>query len=342
MVVSMEDVTSTWNKDNFQVNLKVYPLDELPKDKIRDLTRLKPIKFLFDYFFDVAIIVAAIAVSEYYFFNWFLYLLAIILIGSRINALTVLMHDTAHFRAFKNRKLNYIFGEPIGWLVLASMEGYRRKHIPHHTSLNTLNDPDWTRKIPDPAYQYPKPLKGFIKDVVIQFSGIGYIGLAREMLKSKELKSISKKLKLLRAVFYVSILAICAYTNTLDKLVMYWLIPVITFFNGVLWLRSLSEHYGNLGYDHPYNYSRTTLVNKVEAFILSPHNINYHIEHHLYPYVPYYNLDKLHRLLATQPVFSTKAHITHGIFKGLFKEILAPVHGPTFAEMVAMQKKQAT
>ena len=337
-----QNVRTRFNGGDFIINMKITPLDPIPKEQIKTLGQLNQYRFVFDYCFDFAFIAAAIVLSEYFYFNWLAYLVAIIIIGSRINALTVLMHDTAHFRAFRNRKLNHIFGEPISWLVLASMEGYRRKHVPHHSRLNTLDDPDWTRKIADPAYQYPKSLQGFIKDVIIQFSGIGYIGLAKEMLKSKELNSISKRLKIARACFYVSILAICFYTNTLDKLVLYWLVPIITMFNGLLWLRSLSEHYGNLGYDHPYNYSRTTLVNGLEAFILSPHNINYHIEHHLYPNVPYYHLEKLHKLLMEQPTFSSKAHITQGILKGLFKEILAPVHGPTFAQMVAMQKDVAT
>lgn len=326
------------NRPDFQVNLKVVPLESLPSHELKELGKLKPYRFLLDYCFDLVVIALAIVISEYYFFNGAIYLVAVVVIGSRINALSVLMHETAHFRGFRSKKLNYVFGELVGWVLLATMEGYRRKHIPHHTSLNTLDDPDWVRKIPNPAYHYPKTPKGFIYDSLRQISGLGYIDLAKEMLKSKELKSIPAKLKWFRALFYVAVLSACAYTHTLDKLALYWFIPLVTVFNYVLWLRSLSEHYGNLGYDHPYNYSRTTLVKPLEAFILSPHNINYHIEHHLYPNVPYYNLGKLHKLLMQRPIFREHAHITQGIVKGLFKEILAKQHGPTFAEMAAIQR----
>ena len=31
--------------------------------------------------------------------------------------------------------------------------------------------------------------------------------------------------------------------------------------------------------------------------MLFPHHVNYHIEHHLYPAIPHYNLSEAHRLL---------------------------------------------
>lgn len=46
--------------------------------------------------------------------------------------------------------------------------------------------------------------------------------------------------------------------------------------------------------DHRLN-TRTVLMNRVSRFIYL--NMNYHIEHHMYPMVPYYNLPKLHALI---------------------------------------------
>jgi len=325
--------------NDFPINLKVVPAEPLPREELKKLSQLRPYIFVLDVLFDLAVIAAAIALSEYFYFNWFAYIAAVILIGSRINALSVLMHDTAHFRAFRNKRLNYIFGEPLAWILLATMEGYRRNHLPHHTSLNTLDDPDWVRKIPQDSFHYPKKPWQFVKDVLWHISGIGYADLAGAMLKSKELKSVPQKLKIIRAAFYISVVAVAIATGTLDKLLLYWIIPLVTFFNTVLWLRSLGEHLGNLEYSHAYNYARSMRVSWLEAFILAPHNINYHLEHHLYPHIPYYNLGKLHHLLLKQPIFAEKAHITHGIFKGLMKEIFAAPAGPSFAQMVSKQRE---
>ena len=46
--------------------------------------------------------------------------------------------------------------------------------------------------------------------------------------------------------------------------------------------------------DHRLN-TRTVYMNPVSRFIYL--NMNYHVEHHMYPAVPYYNLPALHKLL---------------------------------------------
>ena len=48
-------------------------------------------------------------------------------------------------------------------------------------------------------------------------------------------------------------------------------------------------------YDHRLN-TRTVLMIPVSRFIYL--NMNYHLEHHLFTMVPYYNLPKLHALIA--------------------------------------------
>ena len=46
--------------------------------------------------------------------------------------------------------------------------------------------------------------------------------------------------------------------------------------------------------DHRLN-TRTVLMNPFSRFIYL--NMNYHIEHHMFPLVPYYNLPKLHEVI---------------------------------------------
>src|SRR5438445_11912 len=61
-----------------------------------------------------------------------------------------------------------------------------------------------------------------------------------------------------------------------------------------------------------------------EKFLLAPHNVHYHVDHHLYPSVPYYNLPRLHAQLLAQPEYMARAHITDGYCTGLRRECVRP------------------
>lgn len=69
----------------------------------------------------------------------------------------------------------------------------------------------------------------------------------------------------------------------------------ITFFNRIL---AVSQHYATFLDDseNVFNSSRTVLIDPFFSFLYA--NMNYHIEHHLFPYVPYYNLPALHDRLS--------------------------------------------
>lgn len=43
--------------------------------------------------------------------------------------------------------------------------------------------------------------------------------------------------------------------------------------------------------------TRTTYANWIERMLFAPHNVNYHLEHHMLMGVPCYNLPKTHRLI---------------------------------------------
>ncbi len=85
------------------------------------------------------------------------YVLAVIVIGSRINGLGGLMHDAAHYRGYANRQFNDFVGELLALPTSASMAGYRNSHFAHHRELNSDNDPDWQRNVGLKEYEFPAP-----------------------------------------------------------------------------------------------------------------------------------------------------------------------------------------
>jgi len=76
-----------------------------------------------------------------------------------------------------------------------------------------------------------------------------------------------------------------------------WVLPAVTVLQAILRLRAICEHGAPSGIGSPLQAARTTMSGALLRFILFPHHVNYHIEHHLYPAVPHYHLRRVHETL---------------------------------------------
>ncbi|MEZ4830029.1 MAG: fatty acid desaturase [Bacteroidia bacterium] len=79
--------------------------------------------------------------------------------------------------------------------------------------------------------------------------------------------------------------------------------------------------FGGLAYDRLLSSANRKSPITAESFFISPHQVGYHLEHHLYPGVPFYHLPKLHKLLRKQDEYVEKAHLTQGYTTGLIQEL---------------------
>ena len=80
-----------------------------------------------------------------------------------------------------------------------------------------------------------------------------------------------------------------------------WLVPLVTWMMVITRIRNIAEHAVVGEADDPLRNTRTTLTNWLERAFVAPYFVNYHLEHHLFYYVPCYNLPKLHRILMAGP-----------------------------------------
>ena len=75
-------------------------------------------------------------------------------------------------------------------------------------------------------------------------------------------------------------------------------IPLATVVPALLRLRAVCEHGAVIDFTSPLSAARTNLSPIWIQWLLFPHHVNYHLEHHIYPAIPHYNLPRCHREMA--------------------------------------------
>ncbi len=255
-----------------------------------------------------------------------LYPIVVIIIGARMHALTVLMHDATHYRFLKNRKWSdFISNLFTMYPLFTSIEKYRANHLKHHQHLNTENDPDWVAKLSKREFKFPKTKTEFLLTVfsyLIFYQGIlDAVWFFNRYKDAGEKTIIKSKDKHWKIGFYFTLFLLLTVLGLWQWYLLFWVVPYLTTFFMFQYIRSVAEHFGELAYEDELSSSRTVKPTLFEIFFIAPHCVGYHLEHHLFPGVPFYHLPKLHRLLMTQQEYEQKAHITEGYLSGLLKEL---------------------
>ena len=291
----------------------------------KPLFQTKPMKHAAAMALNWAIILAAMYLCNRYF-HPIVYFVTVIVIGARMHALAILMHDATHYRFLKNRKWNdLITNVTTMYPLFTSLEQYRQNHLRHHKHLNTEHDPDWVSKLGVEAFQFPKTKREFLL-IVLSYLTL-YRGVRDAIWFLKRFSAPQKKQsakggdKLARLTFTILLFSALTVLGLWKYFALYWVIPYLSTFFMFQYVRSVAEHFGELEHDHALTSSRTVKATAVERFFFAPHNVGYHLEHHLYPGVPFYNLPALHQLLMQEAEYKGKAHVTQGYWKGLMEEL---------------------
>jgi fatty acid desaturase len=238
-----------------------------------------------------------------------------IVIAARQHGLLILMHDASHFRLLPDRTWNDRLSNWLcAWPLLVSTEGYRQNHLAHHFHLNSDDDPDWVRKSGRVEWKFPKTPREFWLLLLRDLCGGGFLDALRSIrdLSGRKLRAAERKPPAWQRLAYYGILATAiSASGLLVPVLLLWFLPAFTVLTVILRVRSIAEHFGVEG-AHDLNMSRNVHCRWWERFLLAPHNSGYHLDHHLYPSVPFYNLPRLHAALATLPAYAANSHQTTG------------------------------
>ncbi len=295
----------------------------IDSDELKKLSVLQPWATVAALVMDWAVIAAAIAISSHFGGVW-LYLLAVAVIAGRMHGFGVLMHEAAHFRFFKNRQIADVIGDLfVAWPIMATVEGYRQNHLAHHQHTNTDKDPDWVVKLGTAAFTFPQKVWVMILNLVGYLVVISSVRDLAQILPRVTGTKQTARYRLARLGYYLGVAALLTLFGAWKGFLLYWVVPYLSLFFLFLYVRSVAEHFGSMDYDEELGSTRTVVPYFWERWFFAPHNINYHLEHHLFPGVPFYNLPKLNAALMRDEAYRAKAHITRGYSTGVLRECLA-------------------
>ncbi len=242
------------------------------------------------------------AMALFFFYpNVITFLVALVIIGSRQFALAVLAHDAAHNLLFENNKVNDWAGQWFcAYPIFQDNRVYRPYHLKHHRHTETDDDPDLVLSSP-----FPITKRSFIRKVFRDLTGITgvkrYWGSLSSIFRTKGdnvFNKISKTSNKLHGFLISNLIIFVLISTTMhwSLFLLLWWLPSFTYYSLIIRIRNISEHAVTPG-NNDFDNTRTTKSTVLTRFLMVPHNVNYHLEHHLFTRCPWYNLPKAHSMM---------------------------------------------
>jgi fatty acid desaturase len=284
----------------------------LPREVVQRLTRRSPWRATAAVAHDFAVIAAAIAFALYFWPHPLAIFISVIVIGTRQHAMFVIAHDAAHYLLYQRRWLNDAVGRICATVQGLSMCTYRVIHRLHHNNLYGELDPDTALH-----GGYPRGKWYLVRKLLKDLSGLTawktyayFLGGAPALNTatnvalrplddtSEKLKAEARRDRNAVVAFHVAALIVAAWSGYLVQYLVLWILPLVTVVQAILRLRAIAEHGATTDFSSPLTAARTNTGPRWLEWLIFPHQVNYHIEHHLYASVPHYNLRQLNREMA--------------------------------------------
>lgn len=208
-------------------------------------------------------------------------------------------HECGHGTAFKTQWMNKAVYQIASFMIMRNPTRWRWSHTRHHTDTLIVGlDPEIAVMRPPVLIRV---LLGFVgvldawdamKHMVM--NAFGHISAEEKtFIPQTEWPSVIRIARIWFLV-YAGTIVLALYLGSWLPLLLVGLPRLYGAWHHVL--TGLTQHGGLADnvLDHRMN-SRTVYINPISRFIYW--NMNYHVEHHMFPMVPYYALPKLHELI---------------------------------------------
>lgn len=271
------------------------------------------------------IVIAACIAGAFWIGGPVTYLMAMFIVAGRQHAIGVLMHDAAHYRLFSARWLNDTVSDLFCSLPLGlSTVRYRHDHLRHHQHAVTAEDPYWVTMQEHPAgWQWPKSPARAVWRLAGDLLGLGAVDFHREWYSwlpwpnHFSTRDYPVRMDVASRVrcygFFLTVGGAVTYFGVWWEFFAFWIVPLLTLLQVFLRVRGVAEHLAPPG-EEGLDATRDTVPTLLELATVAPLNVSYHLTHHMFPGVPYYNLGRLSARLRSDPAFSKHARVSMSYF----------------------------
>jgi fatty acid desaturase len=241
-------------------------------------------------------VIAAAVVTAHLIDRWYVYAIAVVVIGARQNALATLAHEGWHGLLFSSRRMNHFVG---AWLysypIGIPYNHDRDRHLRHHREVGHDYDPDWInytsqhRESPGRLLAY---LTSLLFGRLLFSTALSFVTRGRPRIATETTDGAGVKKELLYAVICQGVLfaVMTLASGRWWSYPLLWMLPLATFAGFFANFRALIEHVSVRDDVAPEDRLRDIQSGLIERFFISPSHFNYHALHHAHPSIPHYNL----------------------------------------------------
>ena len=208
-------------------------------------------------------------------------------------------HESSHGTAFRTDWMNNALYEVASFMVMRESTVWRWSHNRHHSDTIIVG------RDPEIAVPRPPDLNGLIKAIfgipvypkyfrrLLMHSFGSMAEDEQQFIPESEFPKVFRRARI-HLLVYLTVIALAIGTRSILPLMFVGLPHLVG--TWLMLVYGLTQHTGlaeNV-LDHRLN-SRTVLMNPLNRFLYW--NMNYHVEHHMFPLVPYHALPELHEIV---------------------------------------------
>lgn len=293
------------------------------RQELRAIMQRRDAPALWDFGLWIILLGASAALAVWSWGTWWA-IPAFLLYGTIYSSSDARWHECGHGTPFRTQWMNEIFYFVSSFMCLRDAYLWRWSHSRHHT------DTYFVGRDPEIQVQRPADLLKILMDFLYLPSGWGELtsifrnAAGRPKPDALDFVPEGERSKMYwTSRVYVGIfLGFGIWSVAIGSFLPMMFVALPRFYGGWLHqLLGLTQHAG-LGedtFDHREN-TRTVFVNPVFSYLYM--NMNYHIEHHSMPMVPYHSLGKLHAAVRDQmpPAYKNLWEVYREMIPALIKQ----------------------